>query len=554
MAGGLLKASVGGAAALDVELGANSKLCVTVKLATMAISLDDRPLLQLLNLNRSSGELDRSLQPGAGFQFQLQVERMASPSPDVQVTLLGEPIQVTLAPRSCHGALRSAKEAFMAWRPVALELSEEQPQSTAMQNAKEAAEAAGFKSAKLRLRVEVEAPILRLEAYQDGAALEFHLGHFSGKSVPKDGLQQNRVVSLVDLIQVCESEAVDLQRFAVLCELRDTRINQIVVGEAERFAYEPSTIVLGAARSDEGGEIHVESTRVRCHLDPGLLCLLGHLSVGLDFALAPLSRELGRAADVSPRLVRSASRESSSEPWRFDLRTGSFDVIWDSKGEGNEVRGHIAGVNVQVLQKDGMQVVGSAQDANMACGDRKLLSSNGHLDLNVNWSSQCVHLALTAPPLELHWANESVKKAINAHVSMQHSFKEGQEDALQQCPPMECVTGVLWERFVAERKEQLRDAIGQAVKEIDPDEASIARRCVELSIKSKELRAKLVRPDGTEEVQATMGGLECELNSGEGGQCHHIAWKGYAPPHIALYIHISQVSPNLAGSDPVWYD
>ena len=511
---------MGGAASLDVELGANTKLCVTVKLATMAISLDDRPLVQLLN-RHSSFDADRRLRPGAGFQFQLQAERVSSVSPDVAVTLLGEPIQVTLAPRTCHGALRSAKEAFTAWRPLAVEPLEDEPGSTTMRQAKEAAEAAGFESAKLCLAVEVEAPILRLEAWQDGAALEFHLGHFSGKSVPKDGLQQNRLVSLVDLIQVCESEAVDLQRFAVLCELRDTRINQIVVGEAERFAYEPSTIVLGAARSDEGGEVHVESTRVRCHLDPGLLRLLGHLSVGLDFALAPLSRELGRAADASPRLVRSASREPSSEPWRFDLRTGSFDVIWDPKGEAGHheaVGGHIAGVSVQVVEKEaGMLVVGSAQDAAVACGDKKLLGSNGHLDINANWSSRSVHLALTAPPLELHWANESVKKAILAHASIQLSFKEGQEDALQRCPRMECVTGVLWERFVAERKEQFRDAIGQAVKEIDPEEASIARRCVELSIKSQELRAMLVRPDGTEELQATMCGLECELNSGEGG-------------------------------------
>ena len=69
---------------------------------------------------------------------------------------------------------------------------------------------------------------------------------------------------------------------------------------------------------------------------------------------------------------------------------------------------------------------------------------------------------------------------------------------------------------MAEKTEELRDAFDQAVKEIHP-ETKISRRHVEVSVKSAELHAVLLGPKEVEEVQATMGGLECCLKSGEGG-------------------------------------
>ena len=51
-----MKASAGGAAfSLDVTIGANTQLCITTKLAKMAISLDDRPLLELLDSSVATG-------------------------------------------------------------------------------------------------------------------------------------------------------------------------------------------------------------------------------------------------------------------------------------------------------------------------------------------------------------------------------------------------------------------------------------------------------------------------------------------------------------------
>ena len=48
--GGVLEASLGGAAfSLDVTIGTNTQLCVTLKLATMAITLDGRPLVELVD-------------------------------------------------------------------------------------------------------------------------------------------------------------------------------------------------------------------------------------------------------------------------------------------------------------------------------------------------------------------------------------------------------------------------------------------------------------------------------------------------------------------------
>ena len=84
-------------------------------------------------------------------------------------------------------------------------------------------------------------------------------------------------------------------------------------------------------------------------------------------------------------MMRSTSlRDRSTKqgyPWKFDLRTGSFDLIWDPMGAGGyhdaSVKGHIAGVNVRVnVDEEGqMIVVGKAQDAAMKCGERPLLSA-----------------------------------------------------------------------------------------------------------------------------------------------------------------------------------
>ena len=93
---------------------------------------------------------------------------------------------------------------------------------------------------------------------------------------------------------------------------------------------------------------------------------------------------MGRQIESSPRVVRTASLKRSisrqNQPWKFDLRTGSFDLIWDPKGGGGyhegSVKGHIAGVNVKVNVDDQgrMTVVGNAQDAAMTCGDRRFFS------------------------------------------------------------------------------------------------------------------------------------------------------------------------------------
>ena len=95
----------------------------------------------------------------------------------------------------------------------------------------------------------------------------------------------------------------------------------------------------------------------------------------------------------------------------------------------------------------------------------------------------------------------------------------GQSAALQKCGSRNEVrlTSAMWERFVAEKTEELRDAFDQAVKEIHPSQKS--DRAVQVSIKSEELRAVLLRPGQVveEEVQAIMCGLECCLKSGEGG-------------------------------------
>ena len=98
------------------------------------------------------------------------------------------------------------------------------------------------------------------------------------------------------------------------------------------------------------------------------------------------------------------------------------------------------------------------------------------------------------------------------------SFATGHAAALQKCGTHELgLTSAMWERFVAEKTEELRDAFDQAVKEIHPETKIISRRHVEVSVKSAELHAVLLGPKEVEEVQATMGGLECCLKSGEGG-------------------------------------
>lgn len=69
--GGVLKASAGGAAfSLDVTIGANTQLCITTKLAKMAISLDDRPLLELLDSSvATGGSFESDAARLVGFRF-----------------------------------------------------------------------------------------------------------------------------------------------------------------------------------------------------------------------------------------------------------------------------------------------------------------------------------------------------------------------------------------------------------------------------------------------------------------------------------------------------
>eukprot|EP00438_Fugacium_kawagutii_P002907 Skav230074 [mRNA] locus=scaffold2569:115713:128479:+ [translate_table: standard] len=297
---------------------------------------------------------------------------------------------------------------------------EDSMESKTVQHAKAAAEAAGLDMAKLNLTIDVEAPILRLETWQDGAALDIRLGYFSGRSV-------REVPETTGLLsrEITESEAVHFQRFALICELQNTQINLIEPGKGDQFIYEPTKVVLVAARRPHGHEIHTESTRFRCHIDPGLMRLLGNLQVGLDFALAPLwgGDVITGVVEGSPKIVRSESIKGRSEqkqqPWKFNLRTGSFDLVWDPEGSGGNasVSGHIAGVNLKVnMEDDGkMTVLGHAQDANVTCGDRRLLSSSGLLTWDATWSSASLRLSFFAPPLQLRWANDAMRKALAAN-------------------------------------------------------------------------------------------------------------------------------------------
>lgn len=48
--------------------------------------------------------------------FQVHADQRPSSPLDVAVTLLGEPVQVELAPMTLHGTLRSIQDAVNAWR------------------------------------------------------------------------------------------------------------------------------------------------------------------------------------------------------------------------------------------------------------------------------------------------------------------------------------------------------------------------------------------------------------------------------------------------------
>lgn len=265
-------------------------------------------------------------------------------------------------------------------------------ESQAVKHAKAAASVAGLDAIHLSLSVEVEAPILRLQTWHDGSALELHLGCFSAKTLQQDRLQFSESEGLSMLLQ--EAQSIDPRAFAVICELRDTRIKVMELGERDRFAYEPSTIVLGAALTGAGRQIHAEASRMRCHIDPGLLHLIGQLQVGLDFALAPLSGNVRAPPSVQRTTSRRrrASIKPEGPPLKFNLRTGSFDVIWDPCGGGgfhdSSVKGRIAGVSLKVETGLRTSVVGNAQDAHMDCGDQRFVSIIGNLDVQADWSQQ----------------------------------------------------------------------------------------------------------------------------------------------------------------------
>ena len=51
--------------------------------------------------------------------------------------------------------------------------------------------------------------------------------------------------------------------------------------------------------------------------------------------------------------------------------------------------------------------------------------SRGHLDLEAKRSPDALHLAFTAPPVELRWASESVRKAMAANGEIRRNLAEG---------------------------------------------------------------------------------------------------------------------------------
>ena len=394
----------------------------------------------------------------------------------------------------------------------------------------------GLESSLLTLRVEVEAPILRLKAWEDGAALELHLGRFFSRSLVKQRMTETPGEASLTALVEQEAEAVEPVNFALLCELRDTRLTLMEPGKEDRKPYEPSTIVFGAF-FQEGVQVHTEATKIRLHMDPGLLRILGQIHGGLDFALAPLSKDFAHVSPSSP-LLRQPRRPRQTPafvgvPMSFALNTSSFDIIWDpegSQGADGSVTGHVAGFQLG-LKADaaGVELVGAAQDVRLDCGRRRFLSSLGHLDVTANYSQEAIRLQISAPPLELRWAAASAWRARAALEAIRTNLQSGQRESLRRCANGAdglgdlSVSRALWDRFVAERTEELRDAWDQAMTDLSSDQPS--RLSVDVALHSQELRAVLLRPgpgplgaEDSEEVRATILGVECRLRRDEGLQ------------------------------------
>ena len=450
-------------------------------------------------------------------------------------------LQVQLAPWSLHGALRTAQDVWNAWRGCAnLEVStilEDLKGPDLSDQAGGAGVADGLGSGleglkSLTFQVEVEAPILRLQAWEDGASLELHLGRFFSRSLKKEKLKIDSGASLMALVDQY-AEGVEPADFALLCELRDTRLTLLEPGQQDRKPYEPSTIVFGAFL-DEGIQIHTEATEIRLHVDPGLLRLLGQIRGGLDFAVAPLSQDfVGVSSSSSSSRQDKFKGRSPPSPFQklpvcFALTTSSFDLNWDPAGRAchaESVKGHVAGFRFGLRgNASGLEIHGSAQDVRLDCGGRRFLSSLGHLDVAANYLQQSIHLQISAPPLELRWAAISVRIGRAALEAIQKELQSGQSEAFRRCGGADVsVSRALWDHFVAERTEELRGAWDQAITNLSNDEPSAARLSVALCLQSQGLRAVLLRPgssivEDTEELRATMLGFDCQLKRHEGLQ------------------------------------
>ena len=466
----------------------------------------------------------------------------------------GFSLQVQLAPWSLHGALRTAHDVWKAWHgggggadsadpgvPDLPEVPEEPDPALGSTMGLENLET------RLTLRVEVEAPILRLQAWEDGAALELHLGRFFSRSLEKQRLKLDSPYALTTLVEQ-EAEAIKptaLANFAVLCELRDTRLILMEPGSEDRKPYEPSTIVFGAFL-DEKIQLHTEATKIRLHIDPGLLHLLGQIRGGLDFAVAPLSKDFVGASPSSPLWKQPRKPKKASTfvgaPLSVSLTTSSLDIIWDPEGgrgvHDGSVKGHVAGFRVGLdADAAGINLVSSAQDVWLDCGDRRFLSSLGHVDLTAKYLLDAVRLQVLAPPLELRWAAESVRKGRAAWEAVQVHLQTGQHEALRRCgrttTGTELLSGLtelsevsvsraLWDRFVAERTEELRGAWDQAFTNLSEHSVSSSGKpvYVDLCLQSQELRAVVLRPglssrEDTEEIRTTILGMECRLTRQE---------------------------------------
>lgn len=580
---------------------------VRLSLASLMLKLDDEPLLNLVD--RTGGDqvlksdtsvseendLDshQALQPGAaGLQWrikaqqrQLTMAETAAAPWDVSIFLLGEPLHVQLAPWSLHGALEAGIEVVRSWGTGVADCAQVAGNSGLLpgqtvgtdevcledsSSKKELGEAAaaaasmtGFShdGSRLCLDVEVQGPIVRLEAFRGHSVLELHLGRFCGRSCPGGVVapQSQQGPSVLEPLLQQAAEAVRPSAFAIVCELSQTRVLIIEASREQRWVYEPSTVLVYAAvapsEASDGVEslvaagetlsvqTYVEAGSVRCHVDPGLLNLVGQLRVGLDHALAPLSFTGTDDNLLSPserdRLaasIPSGLSQQAAGAFRLDFRAESFEVVWDpSGGRGfhvDSINGKVASAcaKLQKFPTGEFAFEGNAEDFHLSCSSQELLRCIGRADARANWSSESVRLCLVTPPVELRWVAAAVKPAIAAVSNAKTSLETGEITATRLLLDERSSTAtraskILWSRFVQRRSQGFRDtAWGQAFADLSTFASQsdtvaddmqmqhgVVLKQVEVQLCCPEVRAVLVAHDVKKSVCAMMLGLEAKL-------------------------------------------